>query len=1720
MANNNTTNAKLFIEAVLADMGGLSKELRGNLESVDSTIPLKFDSKEIEESVLETLRQVFGKLNNSKGFARQLDLSHLISQTFTYLQSDVPDNFKSDFVNNFAAGVDVFESFATKFEGDSDAVAKTIKQLNENLGGQGIQKYLQDLQAVYKFVDSLELKRADKESLLRSFTSSLGIGVDANGLGDALGLKEISKEFKDVNKYAVSVKEARTRLIELLGGSDKMRGWDSLQSGSKIRNDTERVRDIAGFISRIQALSGKEITAYLQDKIDDAQTDEKTRAQLEQLRNLYTKEGGWGEYFQKWSDSQNENTKANMSKIGQENQRIVEMTKRQLEERNKVLEQYGQFNSSLLTRGENPQATINYDNKIAATETSEQLSEEEQQRRQIIDEINKEAESLKTKLNILKEIAELQKQVVVSGVESSPEFQEMQALQDAINDVTFAVDNKTRAFENEQGTVHSVVESEIKDLEKIKEELDAIVNFNDEKKLNAISESSKKVKEKTEEQKRAEQEARQRTAAEVQSNTVLGQYRQEQQEKEGKEKNKPKAKAGIKRPIISNEKTANEREAQALKDIKDNADIAAEGLKKFGDTNNEIAQNVTTVAEALKKEASALNSMAKSFLKIEESKMFQQARKDKLYDDLSETRNKIDLSKKEIDDFQNSSNISIFDNGRLEEATSQLRNAYKDVVSFREVYSKDNSQENVIEMAKREIKLWKAYKEAEKQGIAESNLEAKRLSPQTLGIDIHKNADNTQILREELDRRKQIYEDYVKQSESIQKELEEIENPPTQKNLKNKDEKIKEYQEIISAIKEYIDAQKQLVETQQSSIPETTEAKFSPEQLKQFSTALEGISDSLEKIKTTLGTLDDNSDIPSITKAVEEMAKVFEKLKLLIDNINDKKIKFGFSSNPDEKLIGEMNFEDVQNSLTNMFDDAIKKIQDFKTNVDMSETVKNFKKQISEMEKSIKTLEKALEKEKKAREKDKADVKAKEEKRAQEAAQKAEEKIRQEALAKEKAEQEQRQKEEEALRKKQEAEEQKRQAEEIARKKREAQEQYENQFHAWNKDGQLSFLDKNDYDLQNEYLELQKQEVEQLAKQAEQNPPKVNIPIEGQISFTNEKDINEIADEILYKNNFIADENGQYSLFQGVEAASDWGQELKENLQEASKTDFSNIKNQLSLKDWEATIDEINKSVESRFKKIYDSKSFIQNTDLPDDILKTYENISTKNGEGFKATSNLRELKNLGDELQNVKTKLKVSFDEVGNLKSTADPLQTQELLNRYDELVDKIQRLKLIISSPSSQESFLLEEFKQLAEAEKEAINNAENLKKKTQEVLDKTLSDKKFTSGKDTDITSLDNYFRVGSSENLDKVRSTVEEINNLKRQLIDSRDTDGNIIGNPEQVQSLIDKYNNLVKVLESLIVKIKLSDSVETIGLKIAEDAEKAENELKELKDKIDSFFETRSDELVKKNAINTIQSYGTLNAEGSIIPLESLSTDGVNSDSINKIKEQQQNVINLNHALEEYIKSVEKLKQVRESDTTNLKELKEANKEVETLKNKVDALIKLTRKGTANATGKEVSGLTNKIESLLGSDANLSDDATNKLKRYLDELKSGATISKASYESMKADVQQFSAEQKKSFSIWDMMTLKMKEGIVFLATKFSFYQIFNQFRQGFEVIHQFDDALTEMMKVSDETRISLERYQKTTFDTADAIGATALQIQNSTADFMRLGMGTNVLCSAV
>lgn len=69
---------------------------------------------------------------------------------------------------------------------------------------------------------------------------------------------------------------------------------------------------------------------------------------------------------------------------------------------------------------------------------------------------------------------------------------------------------------------------------------------------------------------------------------------------------------------------------------------------------------------------------------------------------------------------------------------------------------------------------------------------------------------------------------------------------------------------------------------------------------------------------------------------------------------------------------------------------------------------------------------------------------------------------------------------------------------------------------------------------------------------------------------------------------------------------------------------------------------------------------------------------------------------------------------------------------------------------------------------------------------------------------------------------------------------------------------------------------------------------------------------------------------------------------------------------------------------------------------------------------------------------------------------------------------------------------------------------SVYELWYIFKQGINVVRQFDTALTEMRKVSDETVKSLKNFQGASFDIAENVGTTALQIQNSTADFMRLG----------
>lgn len=76
----------------------------------------------------------------------------------------------------------------------------------------------------------------------------------------------------------------------------------------------------------------------------------------------------------------------------------------------------------------------------------------------------------------------------------------------------------------------------------------------------------------------------------------------------------------------------------------------------------------------------------------------------------------------------------------------------------------------------------------------------------------------------------------------------------------------------------------------------------------------------------------------------------------------------------------------------------------------------------------------------------------------------------------------------------------------------------------------------------------------------------------------------------------------------------------------------------------------------------------------------------------------------------------------------------------------------------------------------------------------------------------------------------------------------------------------------------------------------------------------------------------------------------------------------------------------------------------------------------------------------------------------------------------------------------------------------LGTYFGFNDFVRYIGEGVNTVRELDTAMTEMRKVSDESVTSLKNFQKESFNIANTVGTTALQIQNSTADWMRLGLG--------
>ena len=150
----------------------------------------------------------------------------------------------------------------------------------------------------------------------------------------------------------------------------------------------------------------------------------------------------------------------------------------------------------------------------------------------------------------------------------------------------------------------------------------------------------------------------------------------------------------------------------------------------------------------------------------------------------------------------------------------------------------------------------------------------------------------------------------------------------------------------------------------------------------------------------------------------------------------------------------------------------------------------------------------------------------------------------------------------------------------------------------------------------------------------------------------------------------------------------------------------------------------------------------------------------------------------------------------------------------------------------------------------------------------------------------------------------------------------------------------------------------------------------------------------------------------------------------------------------------------------------------------------------------------------KISQMVKENSKMSRQAKADIKAWYDQIASGNPS--ASLDVILGKVEEIVRKEKEAGrggkSMWDKIADKVVFG--YAAQLASYFLSFSDFirygQQGLSVVRELDTALTEMRKVSDESIQTLKDYQKESFNTADAIATTGLQMQNSIADWQRLG----------
>lgn len=344
----------------------------------------------------------------------------------------------------------------------------------------------------------------------------------------------------------------------------------------------------------------------------------------------------------------------------------------------------------------------------------------------------------------------------------------------------------------------------------------------------------------------------------------------------------------------------------------------------------------------------------------------------------------------------------------------------------------------------------------------------------------------------------------------------------------------------------------------------------------------------------------------------------------------------------------------------------------------------------------------------------------------------------------------------------------------------------------------------------------------------------------------------------------------------------------------------------------------------------------------------------------------------------------------------------------------------------------------------------------------------------------------------QNTEKVKQLIsyyEQLNKLAYRFVEAQEAAQQ--GNASKSQlKVLDDYNNILVSIEQINSGLTLTKEQQEKVAKAASEHTERLKESKEQLDKINQSLEKQkadalTDKLTKQQeALRKLKD--ELENSGKYSGYETLVKqidDAVNSAEVLKAKIKNSGI---SQEVEEQAKSFDKL----------TKEIDKSTKSFEKLDSSDTAIQNLSRS----------------MQAFLRTNSNLSDETIEKVQALLKELQNGP--SKVDLERIANGFKDIKVEAAAAGQIgnsfFDQLGEKAKSFGAYLLTYVQFQDFIRYFKQGMEIVHDFDDALTEMMKVSDESMERLREYQKESFQMAADVGTTALQLQQSTADFMRLG----------